>query len=114
MRVLLTNSPSYIKDPDKRFTYGSRFGCVVPLPAEHRVTFYTPYPWSLGYASAILKRDTDHKVKALDAQAKILDDREFMREVDKFKPDLVVAQLPTVSFSLMMEVLQEVKGECWL
>ncbi len=111
MKILLTNSPSYIKDMNRRFTYGSRFACILNHPHKHKMGFYTPYMWSMGYSSSILKKDTDHNVKALDAQAKVFNDSEFIKEVKKYSPDLMVLDLPTISFSFMVELVRNLKAD---
>ncbi|MFQ5710332.1 MAG: B12-binding domain-containing radical SAM protein [Candidatus Geothermarchaeales archaeon] len=63
----------------------------------------------MGYASSLLKRDTDVRVKALDAQAMDYTGRDLLSEIERFKPDLVVVEVPTVSFSLTMDLLREAK-----
>lgn len=111
MKIFITNSPSYIKNLNRRFTYGSRFGCIFTHPYKYKISCYTPYMWSMGYASAILKRDTNHEVKALDAQAKIFNDKDLMREIKKYEPDLLIFDLPTVSFSFMKYLMEEIKND---
>ncbi len=115
MRILLTNSPAYIKDMNRHFSYG-RFGCTMRIPyslggknATKVKDHYTPYPWSLGYASAILKRDTKETIKAIDAQARDYNEEDFIKAVKDFKPGLMVVELPTISFSLCMDILRELK-----
>lgn len=117
MKILLTNSPAFIKDMNRHFSYG-RFGCSDPISYElggKNATaikdHYNPYPWSLGYASALLKRETQHQIKAIDAQAEDFNEKDFIREVKKIKPDILVAELPTISFSLCMEILKDLKKQ---
>jgi radical SAM superfamily enzyme YgiQ (UPF0313 family) len=69
------------------------------------------YPWSLGYASSILKQSNIAEVKAIDAQGLDFNERDFISSVRKFKPDLIIADLPTISFPLMMEILEQIKEE---
>lgn len=117
MKILLINSPSYFLkfNPNRQFSYG-RFGCSDPIPnelggrtASAVKDHYVPYPWSLGYASALLKRETSHTVKAIDAQAKDFSEKDFIAEVKKFNPDIMIAELPTISFSLCMDLLVQLK-----
>lgn len=112
MRVLITNSPAYIQDMYRHFTYGSRFGCSDPIPYGSNIKeHYSAYPWSLGYASSLLKYKTDFKVKGLDAQARDYNEVDFVKYIRRYKPDLIVADLPTISFPLMMELLKNIKDE---
>lgn len=120
MKILLTNSPAYIEDMGRHFSYG-RFGCSDPVPyskggknaTEKRKIkdHYTPYPWSLGYASALLKRDTNETIKTVDAQAQDFNENDFKEMVRNFKPDVMVVELPTISFGLCMKFLKELKNE---
>lgn len=111
MRVLITNSPAYIEDMNRRFTYGSRFACIVPVPYKYKISLYTPYMWSMGYASSLLKRDTTYKVKVIDAQARMMNDKEFKRAVKRYSPDVVIADLPTISFDYTMKLFKELKED---
>lgn len=117
MRVLIINSPCYFLkyDKNRQYSYG-RFGCSDPIPHELGGRFattvkdhYVPYPWALGYASSLLKRDTKHKVKAIDAQAQDFSEKDFDEIVTKFKPDVVVFEVPTITFEFCMEMMEPLK-----
>jgi radical SAM superfamily enzyme YgiQ (UPF0313 family) len=117
MRILLANSPNYFLkyDKNRQFSYG-RFGCSDPIP--HRLggryatavkDHYVPYPWSLGYTSAILKRDTKHKVKAVDCQAEDYSEKDFARLVKAHRPEVLIFDVPTITYSYCMELIKELK-----
>jgi len=79
------------------------------IPKNHSKNHYLPYPFFIGYSSALLKRETDHEIKAIDACAKDFDEYSFIGYVDKYNPDLLFLEVPTVSFPLVMNVLREIK-----
>lgn len=120
MRVMLTNSPAYVKDMNRHFSYG-RFGCSDPVPYSKggmrgtdtaRIDdHYNPYPWSLGYASSYLKEWGKADVRALDAQAEDMNEIDWTEAIEAFKPDILVVDLPTISFSLCMDVLEGIKRD---
>jgi len=64
----------------------------------------------MGYASSLLKQYTDSKVRACDACALNLNEKDFLAEINRFSPDILVAEPPTISLPLMMELLKEAKG----
>lgn len=118
MKILLTNTVGYIKGIERHFSCG-RFGCTLPIPYSiggknskiKMSRHYNAYPWSLGYASAILKRDSTETIKAIDAQAKDYNEDDFTAAVNVFKPDLMVVDLPTISFALCMDILKKLKHD---
>jgi len=119
MKILLLNSPNYFLkyDKNRQFSYG-RFGCSDPIPHELGGRYakavkdhYVPYPWSLGYASALLKRDTAHQIKAIDCQAEDFSEIDFSDYVRDFKPEVIVFDVPTITFSFCMEMIKPLKEE---
>lgn len=70
---------------------------------------YLPYPFFLGYSSALLKRDLDVKVNAIDACALDFDEKDFISYVASYKPDILVMEVPTISFPLVMDLVKEAK-----
>jgi radical SAM superfamily enzyme YgiQ (UPF0313 family) len=113
MRVLIANPPAYFRRfPDRHFIQaGSRWSHSFWCPRSKRVKHYQPYPFFIGYASSLLKRDTEARVKALDACALDFDEKTFIDYVKRYKPDLLLVEAPSISFPLMEEVLEEIKRE---
>lgn len=111
MKILLCSPPAYIGDRDRHFIQaGSRWSFSIFVRKgvqEH----YMPYPFGLGYASAILKSSGEHEVVGLDACAADYDEKEFVSRLLKHSPDLVVADVPTISFPLVLPLLERVKRE---
>lgn len=119
MKVLIINSPCYFLkyDKNRQFSYG-RFGCSDPIPYELGGRYatavkdhYVPYPWALGYASVLLKRDTKHQIKAIDCQAQDFSEKDFVDAITEFKPDVLVFELPTITFEYCMEMIRSLKKE---
>ncbi|MFA5047583.1 MAG: radical SAM protein [Patescibacteria group bacterium] len=117
MKILLLNSPNYFLkyDKNRQFSYG-RFGCSDPIPHELGGRYatavkdhYVPYPWALGYASALLKRDTKHEVKTIDCQAQDFSEVDFAQEIENYQPDMVVFDVPTITFEFCLEMIKSLK-----
>jgi radical SAM superfamily enzyme YgiQ (UPF0313 family) len=113
MKVLIANPPAYFKKfPNRHFIQaGSRWSHSFYCPKGKRIKHYLPYPFFIGYASSLLKRDTEVKVKALDACALDFDEKDFVDYVKRYRPDLLVVEIPSISFPLMEEVLKNIKEE---
>lgn len=112
MKILIANPPAYIEDHDRHFVQaGSRWSfSMYVLKESHDKYHYLPYPFFLGYSSALLKRDLDANVKAIDACALDFDEKKFLAYAKGYDPDVLVTEIPTISFPLMMKVLREVKN----
>ena len=114
MRVLVANPPAYFSnDLTRHFIQaGSRWSFSLKIPKYSGIKdHYLPYPFFLGYTTALLKRDTDAEVKGFDACALDFDDREFIEYVIRYKPDLLIIEVPTVSFPLVMDMLRKIKED---
>jgi len=113
MRVLIANPPAYFKKfPNRHFIQaGSRWSHSFWCPRSKHVKHYQPYPFFIGYASSLLKRDTEAKVRALDSCALDFNEEDFIDYVKRYKPDLLVVEIPSISFPLMEGVLEKIKGE---
>ena len=79
------------------------------IPKGNFRAHYLPYPFFLAYATSLLKRDLDVEVYAIDACALEFNEKEFVEYVGRIKPDILVTEIPTISFPLMIKVLREVK-----
>jgi radical SAM superfamily enzyme YgiQ (UPF0313 family) len=111
MKVLIANPPAYIRDSNRHFIQaGSRWSFSTQIPKNSECKdHYLPYPFFLGYSSALLKRDLDVKVNAIDACALDFDEKDFMSYVASYKPDILVMEVPTISFPLVMNIAKEIK-----
>jgi radical SAM superfamily enzyme YgiQ (UPF0313 family) len=114
MKVLVVNPPAYFRPNLTRhfIQAGSRWSHSLKIPKDSGIKdHYLPYPFFLAYTVALLKRETDAEVRGFDADALDFDDVEFVEWVMKHKPDLIVVEVPTISFPLMMRTLRYVKNE---
>lgn len=111
MRILIVNPPAFFdSQPGRGFVLsGSRWSHSRARPKGSR--HYQPYPFSIGYAASLLKRDTDHKVKAIDASALDLDEKEFINGAKQFKPDLTVIDVPSLAFTMVTPLLESLKQD---
>lgn len=111
MKVLIANPPAYLINDKRHFLQaGSRWSWSYDLPkSQSHVDHYHPYPFWLGYSSALLKRDTEATVKAIDACALDFNAREFVDFAKSYSPDLLVTEIPTISFPLVISLLEEIK-----
>lgn len=110
MRVLIANPPAYIKDHSRHLVQaGSRWSFSIKIPKGSCKDHYLPYPFFLGYSSALLKRDTDVNVRAVDACALDFDENDFIYYVKSHEPDVLVMEVPTISFPLVMDLVKEIK-----
>ena len=111
MKVLVVNPPAYFdKFPDRHFVEaGSRWSFSFDAPkGNHKFPHYQPYPFSLGYAVSLL-RMVGYEVDAFDGCALDMDEKEWLDRVEKFMPDFLVTEVPTVSFPLVMNLLKRAR-----
>lgn len=109
MKVLIANPPAYMGDHKRHFIQaGSRWAFSMFVPKNSK-EHYLPYPFGLGYSSAILKENQDCNVEGFDACALDLDSQEFVRKVESQHPDVLFMDVPTISFPLVMDMLKVLK-----
>ena len=105
MKVLLINPPWWV---GKR--QGVRAGSRWPhlkIPEEDR---YMPYPFYLGYATSLLKKN-NFEVKAIDAIAEGLSNEKFKEKVYDYSPDFIVSETSTPTMDQDLELLKEIKNK---
>jgi MoaA/NifB/PqqE/SkfB family radical SAM enzyme len=69
---------------------------------------YLPYPFFLGYATALLK-EKGYDAKLIDAIAEKIELSDFLNMVEKEKPDLIVAETSTPSLNYDLMVLEKLR-----
>ena len=92
MKVLLANPPWL-----RPGWYGVRAGSRWPH-MERAESPYTPFPFLMGYAAAVLEAD-EVEVTAVDACAERIDRTAFIARVEEATPDLVVLETSTPSLA---------------
>jgi len=107
MKICIANPPAYFGDHTRHFIQaGSRWSFSMDAPwGNHKWPHYQPFPFSLAYATSILKY-LGFEVEAFDGCALDMDGKEFRTRVDKIDPDVLITEIPTVSFDLMGDLLE--------
>ncbi|MBF0331162.1 MAG: radical SAM protein [Candidatus Omnitrophica bacterium] len=93
MKILLVNLPW-----ERRGYFGVRAGSRWPHIKTVHEKNYSPYPFFLAYAAALLKRE-GFEVKVIDSLAQEIAEKDFLQAVTDEKPDLLVAETSTPSLS---------------
>lgn len=111
-KILVCNPPAYLYDDTRHFMQaGSRWSFSMEAEkGNHDWPHYQPYPFNLGYAASILKRE-GFKVDAFDGCALDMDEKDFISRVVQTSPDTIIIEIPTVSFPLVMRLLEDLKRE---
>lgn len=111
VKVLLCSPPAYIGNHERHFIQaGSRWSFSI-FVRKGFTDHYMPYPFGLGYSSAILKAEGEHEVVGLDACALDYDEKQFVHAATRHSPDLLVVDAPTISFPLLLPLLKQIKAE---
>ncbi|MFH2021239.1 MAG: radical SAM protein [archaeon] len=103
MKIFLGNPP-WIVGKRKGVRAGSRWPHL-KLKIE---SDYLPYPFFLGYASSLLKKN-GFIVKAVDAVAQDIDYVEFYNLIKEFSPDLIFLETSTPSLEHDLELIKMFK-----
>lgn len=105
MKVFLGNAPW--REGDR---IGIRAGSRWPFTSkcEGKVPGYLPFPFFLAYATAVLE-ENNVEVNLVDALAEGYDNEEFVSELGKFDPDLVLLETSTPSIYVDLEIAKRIK-----
>lgn len=106
MNVLFCNFP---------WLLGNRYGVRAGSRWAHTIEKggrikYFPFPFWLAYSTSIL-RNEGIKVNLKDCVAEEIGKKELFSEINKFKPDLIVAEVSTPSFENDLVIAKEIKEE---
>jgi len=102
MRVFLGNAPWR-----KSGLYGVRAGSRWPH-FEREGAKYLPFPWYLGYSTALLERE-GHDCLLVDAVAERSSEDSFVNRCADFRPDLVLLECATASFPVDLAVARRIR-----
>ncbi|MFH1741548.1 MAG: radical SAM protein [bacterium] len=105
MKIFLGNGPWY-----KNRAYGVRAGSRWPH-FEEQCSRYLPFPFYLGYASAVLERE-GHECCLVDGIAERISEEEFLQRVRSSNPDLIVLEVSTASIDTDMRQARQAKHFC--
>ncbi|MFH1778051.1 MAG: radical SAM protein [Candidatus Omnitrophota bacterium] len=102
MKILLANIPWINKG-----RWGVRAGSRWPHIKDHTESDYLPFPFYLAYAAALLKKH-GFEVVLIDAIAMQVGYKEFLQKVESIFPDLMVAEISTVSLEHDLDFLKQI------
>jgi len=107
-KVLVTNPPWIVETPCGRRRLGIRAGSRWPLTTSdyYKPTTYMPYPGFMGYAVSYLQSQ-GVEARFYDAIASNHEIEAFYRNVDQFKPDIVIQETSTPSFNVDIEIARK-------
>ncbi len=103
MKVCVTNPPWRKGD-----RIGVRAGSRWPFTMEAKGADYVPFPFYLAYATALLDRE-GIEVKIIDAVAERVNELEFLEEIRKFTPDIVLIETSTPSIEVDIAIAKRIK-----
>lgn len=110
MKILITNLPGVKEDEKGNIKHFAKAGSRWPMViGQSKSVDYYPFPFWLSYTSALLKRDTEAEVRGLDGVVLDMEKDQYMKEVEKFNPDLLITELTTISLDDDLEMLREIK-----
>ena len=102
MKVFLGNSP-WKKEGHYGVRAGSRWPHFEKLDAG-----YMPFPFFLAYAAALLEKN-GIEVLVVDGIAEDLSDKEFLKRIENFQPDLAVFEISTNSMDIDLRFAKETR-----
>lgn len=74
---------------------------------------YLPFPFFLAYTTSLLKSQKMGEVKGIDGVALNLTDESFLEIVEKYSPDILVMEIPTITVKddiLLAKSIKEITG----
>ena len=103
MNVLLINLP-WEKDGRLGVRAGSRWPFTSVKEEDGRI-HYIPFPFFLGYATALLKKNTI-KAKLFDAISEHISESDFFEHMKSYNPNILVFEISTPSFHSDMKYIK--------
>ncbi|MDT8445857.1 MAG: radical SAM protein [bacterium] len=110
MNILIANLPGVQVQQDGSIRHFAKAGSRWPMTIGNTKSVdYYAFPFWLATATALLKKSTEHRVKGFDAVVNDCTDQDFFAEAEAFKPDLLVAELTTISIDSDMALLLKIQ-----
>lgn len=101
MNIVIANGPGRLDNGSDVILFPSRWDSAVPS-APFRF-----YPYELGYLSTLLKRELPGaKVTMLDGNIKQWGGDQYVREIDKLAPDVLISECSALTYGTMTRVQQ--------
>lgn len=76
---------------------------------KHKSNWFCYYPWELAYLAALLKRETDYRVKFIDGCLEGLNAEKYFQRLINQEPDWLVLESSTRSYKEDLKVAKRVK-----
>ncbi|MFV7784342.1 B12-binding domain-containing radical SAM protein [Shewanella marisflavi] len=74
---------------------------------QYKVTTF--YPFNLAYLTAMLKRDSKHRVRFVDMNYYGVDSDEYLALVKQLKPDFLIVEVDSIIYRKQMAIFRELK-----
>ncbi len=103
MKVCICN-PSWREEHQR----GIRSGCRVPNIIGSNEHTFVPFPFLLAYTTALLEQE-GIETCIVDAIAEGLTDQEYLQQLARFQPDLLVVEIGTTSYHTDQRLLAAAK-----
>jgi len=81
-----------------------------PSTSKNKNLYFLYPPWFLAYSASLLERE-NIEVDLVDAVAEDMDDNQFIEYVKKKDPDLIVAEITTITSKKDLQLLKLIKNE---
>ncbi|VAX23180.1 hypothetical protein MNBD_NITROSPINAE02-1812 [hydrothermal vent metagenome] len=108
MKIVIANCVGIDSDGHTIIPYPSRW----TTSARNHKDAFTYYPKDLGYLSTLLKRDTGHDVKLVDACLERYDKETYAKVITSEKPDWLIMESSTRTITDDLWVARKVKEVC--
>lgn len=110
MKILATNLSGVKKEENGDIKHYAKAGSRWPMViGKTKSVDYYPFPFWLAYTSALLKRDVQAVIKGLDGVVLDLDNNQYLEEIKKINPDLLITELTTISLKDDLGALKKIK-----
>lgn len=106
MRILLGNLP-WRKNGRFGVRAGSRWPFTSP-PEKKGYINYIPFPFTLAYATALLKKHAQ-EAKLIDAIAENIQEEDFIAKAVSYNPELAIFEVSTPSFNEDIRIIKLIK-----
>jgi anaerobic magnesium-protoporphyrin IX monomethyl ester cyclase len=103
-KIIIANSVGRLPNGRKISHFPSRW--TFSVTEKWKLNFY---PYELAYLSSMLKRDTDHEVKMMDACLEDWDANQYIEKMSAEKPDFIVFDTASLIYKEDLKVAKELK-----
>lgn len=110
MKIIVANLAGVKIEKSGKIRHFAKAGSRWPMTVGYsRSVDYYPFPFWLAYTTALLKRDTQAKVKGLDGVVMDLTSEEFLKIVKLERPDMFLCELTMIALKEDLKLLRYIK-----